>query len=280
MNIDLHCHSNASDGVLSPEVLAERAKAKGLDVIALTDHDELAALPAMRRSCEALGLQFIDGVEVSCEWEGVGIHVVGLAIDPGCPTLAGHLAGIRNSRDSRARRMADSLEEAGIPGSYEGALAYAGNPSLVGRAHFARFLAAEGHASTMKAVFQRYLSPGLPGYVEHVWPALDRAVGWIRAAGGIAVIAHPGQYGFDEDRMRRFLATFRAAGGQGIEVSSGAHTPDQYGEFAALAREFGLQGSCGSDFHAPGEGSSDLGRILPLPVGVEPVWQSFVKQPS
>lgn len=280
MNVDLHCHSTASDGVLAPDILAERAKVKGVDVIALTDHDELRALPVMRRAVEDLGLRFIDGVEVSCEWEGTGVHIVGLGFDPDNEMLSGNLASIRDSRETRARRMADSLADAGIEGAYEGALAYAGNPSLLSRAHFARHLASEGHASSMKSVFQRFLSPGLPGFVEHVWPTLADAVAWIRGAGGVAVIAHPGRYDFDAARIRLFLGAFVELGGQGIEVSSGAHTPDQYGEFAVLAREFGLLGSRGSDFHAPGEGKSDLGRGLPLPAGVEPVWHCLLERKS
>ncbi len=278
MNVDLHCHSTASDGVLAPDILAARARSKGVDVIALTDHDVLSALPAMRQASVDCGLRFIDGVEVSCEWEGTGIHIVGLGIDPFNEELLGHLGNIRESREGRARRMAASLGEAGIEGAYEGALTYAGNPSLLSRAHFARHLAAEGHASSMKSVFQRYLSPGLPGYVEHVWPALENAVAWIRSSGGIAVVAHPGRYDFDEAEAKRFFATFRECGGEGIEVSSGAHTPDQYGEFAVIAREFGFLGSRGSDFHAPGEGKSDLGRVLPLPAGVEPVWTGLLER--
>ena len=272
MNVDLHCHSTASDGVLAPQILAERARNKGVDVLALTDHDDLSALPLMRREAESRGIQFIDGVEISCEWRGTGVHVVGLGIDPADVRLAENLAGIRKSRETRARNMADSLAASGIQGAYEGALSHAGNPSLLSRAHFARHLAAEGYAQSMKSVFQRYLAPGLPGYVEHVWPVLEDAVGWIRSSGGVAVIAHPGRYALGEQAIREFLEGFIQYGGQGIEVSSGAHTLDQYGEFAVLAREFGLLGSRGSDFHSPGEGKSDLGKVPPLPAGITPVW--------
>ncbi len=275
MNADLHCHSRASDGLLAADVLAERARNRGIDLISLTDHDDLSALADMRREAEARGLQFVDGVEISTCWRGIGIHVLGLNVDPAHRALAAGLQGIRDSRSTRAVAMGESLARAGINGALAGALSYAGNPALVSRTHFARFLVEQGHARDVRSVFQRFLVEGKPGFVEHQWASLAEAVRWVRESGGQAVVAHPGRYPLSMTAMREFLEEFRALGGSGIEVVSGAHTPDQHGDFAVLAREFGLLGSRGSDFHGPGESKVDLGALPPLPAGVTPVWSAW-----
>ena len=275
MNADLHCHSTASDGLLKPDELAERARNRGIDLLALTDHDGVSALGAMREATQSRGIRFVDGVEISACWGKTGIHVLGLGIDPrNAPLLAG-LQGIRDSRAGRARAMGQSLADAGIEGALEGAKSYAGNPSLLSRTHFARFLVEAGHASDVKNVFQKYLVEGRPGYVEHEWASLEDAVRWICDSGGQAVVAHPGRYRLSEEAMRDFLGTFKDCGGTGIEVISGAHTPDQNGDFAVLAREFGFRGSRGSDFHGPGESRVDLGTVMPLPACLEPVWHAW-----
>lgn len=275
MNADLHCHSTASDGLLKPDELAERARNRGIDLLALTDHDGVSALAAMREATESRGMRFVDGVEISACWGKTGIHVLGLGIDPrNAPLLAG-LQGIRDSRAGRACAMGRSLADAGIDGALEGAMSYAGNPSLVSRTHFARFLVQAGHASDVKNVFQKYLVEGKPGYVEHEWASLEDAVNWIRASGGQAVVAHPGRYALSEAEMREFLGEFRDLGGAGIEVVSGAHTPDQNGDFAVWARQFGFRGSRGSDFHGPGESRVDLGKVMPLPADIDPVWDAW-----
>ncbi len=278
VNADLHCHSTASDGLLKPDELAERARNRGIDLLALTDHDGVSALAAMRVAAESRGIGFVDGVEISACWGGSGIHVLGLGIDPQNAGLVAGLQGIRDSRASRARAMGESLAKAGIEGALEGAMAYAGNPSLLSRTHFARFLVQAGHANDVKNVFQRYLVEGKPGYVEHQWARLEDAVNWIRDSGGQAVVAHPGRYALTETEMREFLGTFKDLGGAGIEVISGAHTPDQNGDFAVCARQFGFLGSRGSDFHGPGESKVDLGKVMALPAGIEPVWNVLMEK--
>ncbi len=275
MNVDLHCHSTASDGLLSPAALVERACARGVTMFALTDHDVVSGLGEARAAARARGLRFIDGVEISVTWRGTTIHVVGLDIDPASEELCSGLVQVRGSRVRRARRMAESLEAAGIAGGFEGAMAHVENPEIVSRTHFARFLVAHGYARDVRSVFHHYLVEGKPGYVPHEWAALADAVGWIRAAGGVAVIAHPGRYNLSRAELRELLADFVACGGAGIEVVTGNHTPEQYAEFAALARELGLLASRGSDFHGPGESKVELGSLPQLPADLQPVWRDW-----
>jgi predicted metal-dependent phosphoesterase TrpH len=274
LNIDLHCHSNVSDGVLPPADVVARAVANGVQVLALTDHDDVGGLAAARMAADAAGLTLIPGVEISVSWGGQTVHIVGLRIDPLHPGLAAGLHGIRLGRVERARRMADDLAQHGIVGAYDGADSYAANKQMVGRTHFARWLVAQGHAPDMRSAFKRFLTPGRPGYVEHEWTSLENAVGWIRASGGMAVIAHPGRYAFNARQLHLFLDAFRALGGEGIEVITGSHHPSEYGKFADLARAFSLKASRGADFHAPGDGV-DIGCLPALPYYCKPVWQDW-----
>ena len=274
-NFDLHCHSAASDGVLTPAAVVRRAAANGVQVLALTDHDELAGLAAAQAAADACGVRLVPGVEISITWGGITIHVVGLGIDPGSDTLARGLAHVRSSRARRAERIAAEFDRLGIPGTLEGAYSYAGNPNLVGRAHFARYLVEQGVARDVKSVFGRFLVAGKPGYVPHEWAALADAVGWIRASGGRAVVAHPGRYRLSPERLREFFVEFIGAGGEGIEVVTGSHTRAQYAEYAQLARELGLAASRGSDFHGPDESEIDLGALPPLPPALKPVWHDW-----
>lgn len=274
LNIDLHCHSSVSDGVLSPTEVVARAAANGVHVFALTDHDDVSGLAEAQAAADAAGIALIPGVEISVSWGGQTVHIVGLRIDPLHPELAAGLHGIRLGRMERARRMAADLARHGIVGAYEGADTYAANKQMVGRTHFARWLVAQGHAPDMRTTFKRFLTPGHPGYVEHQWTSLENAVGWIRASGGMAVIAHPGRYAFKAHQLHILLDAFRALGGEGIEVITGSHHPSEYGKFADLARAFGLKASCGADFHAPGEGI-DIGRLPALPHYCQPVWQNW-----
>jgi predicted metal-dependent phosphoesterase TrpH len=271
LNIDLHCHSNVSDGVLSPAAVVARAAANGVHVLALTDHDDVAGLAPAQAAATELGVTLIPGVEISVSWGGQTVHIVGLRIDPLHPELAAGLHGIRLGRIERARRMADDLAQSGIGGAYEGADGYAANKQMVGRTHFARWLVAQGHAPDMRSAFKRFLTPGHPGYVEHEWTSLENAVGWIRASGGMAVVAHPGRYAFNARKLHLFLDAFRTLGGEGIEVITGSHHPSEYGKFADLARAFGLKASRGADFHAPGEGA-DIGHLPALPHYCKPIW--------
>ena len=274
LNIDLHCHSNVSDGLLAPAAVVARAAANGVDALALTDHDDVSGLMAAQAAAAEAGLTLINGVEISVTWGGQTVHIVGLRIDPAHPALAEGLHGIRLGRIERAQRMGDDLARAGIAGAYEGAYDGATNKQMVGRTHFARWLVEQGHVPDIRTAFKRFLTRGHPGYVEHEWTSLENAVGWIRASGGMAVVAHPGRYAFNARQLHLFLDAFRALGGEGIEVITGSHHPSEYEKFAELARAFGFKASRGADFHAPGEGI-DIGRLPALPYYCQPVWQGW-----
>lgn len=276
MRADLHCHSRISDGVLAPEEVVRRAIANGAELLALTDHDDLAGLAAARGAATDGGLRFLDGVEISATWEGTTVHIIGLGVDPADAALAQGLAGIRDGRTARARRMAEALAAIGIRGALQGAARHAHNPRLIGRTHFARFLVDAGLSRDVKGVFEHFLAPGKPGYVAHHWAEVAHAVAWIGGAGGVAVLAHPGRYRLGRAALERLLAHFRDCGGGALEVVSGAHTPAQVGEFARLARRYGFAASCGSDFHAPSESAIDVGLTAPLPEDLTPVWQTLV----
>lgn len=272
LNADLHCHSTASDGTLPPAEVVRRAHANGVDLLALTDHDELLGLPEAAATAAELGLRFVPGVEISVSWLDQTLHIVGLGIDPTNEALIEGLGKVRSGRDGRAVRIAAELERIGIHGALEGALSYAGNPALVSRAHFARYLVEIGASRNVHDVFLHYLARGKPGYVEHVWATLEDAVGWIKGAGGLAVIAHPGRYRLSHAEMDLLLEKFRDLGGDAVEVSCGAHDGGQLLAFARLARKFGLMASRASDFHGPEDSPIDLGRASPLPPDLTPVW--------
>lgn len=276
LNVDLHSHSTVSDGVLAPAAVVARAVANAVDVLALTDHDDVAGLDAAAAAAASAGLRFVPGVEISVTWGGIGVHIVGLGIDASHAPLTQGLAAIRAGRVGRAQRMADALEQIGIRGALAGATRHAGNPALLSRTHFARLLVEQGCARDVHAVFDHYMARGKPGYVEHQWATLAQAVDWIRGAGGIAVLAHPGRYRLGRAQLRALLGEFRDLGGEGIEVSSGSHNPQQTRDVARMAREFGLLASCASDFHAPDESPVDLGRSPALPHDLPPVWQRLI----
>jgi predicted metal-dependent phosphoesterase TrpH len=275
LDFDLHCHSTVSDGALVPAAVVARAAAQGVHVLALTDHDEVGGLPAARKAAQAAGIAFVNGVEVSVTWRGTTIHIVGLMIDPEEATLLQGLDSVRNGRIGRAQRMGGELAQAGFPGTFEGALKYAGNRSMIGRTHFARYLVEIGAAADTRAVFKRFLVPGKPGFVRHEWTDLATAIGWIRASGGRAIVAHPGRYGLSPAALADLLREFRSAGGEGIEVVTGSHSPDQYALFAAIAENHDFLVSRGSDFHAPGEGNADFGKLPPLAKHLKPVWHDW-----
>lgn len=274
MNIDLHSHSTVSDGLLSPAALVRHARAQGVDVLALTDHDDVSGLEEARAEALSTGLELIFGVEISVTWCGRTIHVVGLKIDPRHPELAAGLARLRASRLERACRIADSLAAAGIPDSLAGAQALA-SEHILGRSHFARFLVETGRARDMQDAFRKFLTRGRPGYVEHRWAELSEAMHWIRAAGGVVVLAHPGRYDFGPALLYRLLDEFAALGGRGLEVVCGSHSREASQRFAELARRYGLFASRGSDYHGPGQGYSEPGRLPELPPGVVPVWADW-----
>lgn len=275
LNVDLHCHSNVSDGALAPAALAARARAGGVDVWALTDHDEIDGISEAREAATALGMRHVTGVEISVTWAARTVHIVGLKFDERNQELAEGLKHTRSGRERRAREMAAQLAAVGIPDAFEGALKYVGNPDLISRTHFARYIVETGACKDVSEVFSNFLIDGKPGFVPHRWAALKDAIGWIRGAGGIAIVAHPGRYDFDDLELDVFLSEFKRLGGAGLEVVTGSHTEEEYGRFAAIAKRYGLLASRGSDFHAPGESQTDLGALPPLPASVVPVWHDW-----
>ena len=272
---DLHSHSTHSDGLLTPAALVQRAAVRGVDVLALTDHDELSGLVEAEAEARGTRLRLIAGAEVSVSWRDLTLHVLGLRLDAGCPSLRDGLSRIRTGRAERARRIGASLADAGISGAYEGALRFVTSERLISRTHFARFLVESGHVRELRDVFKRFLVRGKPGHVEHAWATLPEAIDWIHAAGGRAVLAHPGRYKVGPSAMRELLEEVRDAGGDGIEVVSPSHSAAQVTDFACHARRLGLLASSGSDYHGPGESYVDLGDMPPLPVGVTPVWHDW-----
>lgn len=274
-NIDLHCHSAISDGVLSPGELVARAAGNGVEMLAMTDHDDCDGLEEARAAAEECGIRLMNGVEISVTWRGKTIHVVGLDIDPENADLGNGLASIRKGRIERAGSIAEGLSRAGIPGSLEGAYAFAANKNLIGRTHFARFLVEKGYARDVPGVFKKFLVSGRPGHVVHQWAELAQAVDWIRKSGGVAVIAHPGRYELSAGALKSLVEEFRGEGGQGLEVVTSSHTLDMAMRFCEIAKHFGLFASLGSDFHSPEESRMDVGKVPPLPAGCSPIWEVF-----
>ncbi len=272
INADLHSHSRYSDGTLSPTALAQRARANGVALWAMTDHDEVGGVAEAAAAAKACGLDFLGGVEVSVSFAGETVHIVGLGIDADDSALRAGLAQTRSGRLARARAMADGLAAVGLKGAFEGALGYVSNPDLVSRTHFARWLVDSGACADTGAVFRRYLTTGKPGFVAHQWAGLGDAVRWITGAGGVAVIAHPGRYKFSANEEYALFSEFKAHGGQGVEVLTSSHGHADTLKYAATAQEFGLLASRGSDFHSPEESRIDLGRMPDLPGSLQPVW--------
>lgn len=275
LNIDLHCHSSVSDGLLSPARLVEHAALRGVNVLALTDHDDVAGLAEARIAAREKNITLINGVEISVTWQGRTLHIIGLGINPEYPPLEGGLAWIRVGRMRRARNIAAELDRCGIHGSLEGAYAYAGDGRLIGRTHFARFLVEKGYAKDVRSVFKKYLVKGKPGYTPHQWATLNDAVSWIRESGGQAVIAHPARYQLGKNILEALLHEFRELGGTGLEIISPTHTAEQVKLFATHAQRLNFLASCGSDYHGPGESYFDLGQLPPLPAGCKPIWHDW-----
>jgi predicted metal-dependent phosphoesterase TrpH len=272
-NADLHCHSTVSDGTLTPEALAQRAQERGVQLWSLTDHDEIGGQHRAAAAARQLGIDYLTGVEISVTFAGTTVHIVGLGFDAGHPALVNGLRTTRDGRGPRAQEMGRQLESAGIAGAYEGALRYAGNPALISRTHFARFLVDSGHCRDTYEVFRRYLTEGKPGFVPHTWAGMAESIGWIKEAGGVAVMAHPARYPFSANAEYALFTEFKAHGGTGVEVITGSHSPAEYITYAETAREFGLAASRGSDFHSPEESRVDLGELPFLPSQLTPIWE-------
>ncbi len=273
LNADLHCHSVVSDGTLTPEALAERAKNNGVELWALTDHDEIGGQHRAAAAARANGMKYVTGTEISVTFIGTTVHIVGLGFDPDDGRMKAGLLKTRGGRRERAMEMSDGLEKVGIKGAFEGALKFVGNPDLISRTHFGRFLVETGVCKDTNEVFRKYLTEGKPGYVEHRWANLKDAVTWITQAGGIAVIAHPARYKFTPNEEFALFTEFKAHGGQAVEVVTGSHTAAEYVTYADTAREYGLAASRGSDFHSPDESHTDLGTLPYLPGNLTPVWE-------
>ena len=272
LNADLHCHSVVSDGTLTPEALAERAKANGVELWALTDHDEVGGQQRAAAAAKAQGMKYLTGTEISVTFIGHTVHIVGLGFDPDNAELQQGLRQTRGGRTERAIEMSDGLAKVGIKGAYEGALKFVGNPELISRTHFARFLVESGVCKETNEVFRKYLTEGKPGFVAHKWATLKDAVTWITGAGGLAVIAHPARYKFSTNEEFALFTEFKNHGGRGVEVVTGSHTVAEYQIYADTAREFGLAASRGSDFHSPEESHTELGTLPFLPNQLTPVW--------
>ena len=272
-NADLHCHSVVSDGTLTPEALAQRAKANGVELWSLTDHDEMGGQHRAIAAAKAEGMRYLTGAEISVSFAGQTVHIVGLGMDPDDQALADGLRATRGGREQRAREMADDLARVGIQGAFEGALKYVGNPDLISRSHFARYLVEIGACKDIPEVFRKYLTEGKPGFIPHRWASLGDAVRWITGAGGVAVVAHPGRYPFSATEEYALFTEFKQHGGQGVEVVTGAHNTSDVIKYTALCQELGLVASRGSDFHSPDESHTDLGRLPNLPGQLTPVWE-------
>ena len=273
LNADLHCHSVVSDGTLTPKELAVRAASNGVDLWALTDHDEIGGQHRAAAAARENGMRYLTGTEISVTFTGETVHIVGLGFDPDDAAMTQGLYDTRGGRGKRAQEMSEGLAKVGIQGAYEGALKFVGNPELISRTHFARFLVEQGHCRDTPEVFRKYLTEGKPGYVPHRWATLKDAVHWITSAKGLAVIAHPGRYKFSANEEYALFLEFKAHGGQAIEVVTGSHTPAEYVEYADKALEFGFAASRGSDFHSPDESHCDLGKLPPLHASLTPVWE-------
>lgn len=278
LNADLHCHSVVSDGTLTPEALAERASANGVELWALTDHDEIGGQHRAAAAARAQGMKYLTGTEVSITFAGQTVHILGLGIDPDDESMKHGLQQTRGGRSQRAMEMSDSLSKAGIAGAYQGALKFVSNPELVSRTHFARFLVESGVCRDTNEVFRKFLTEGKPGFVPHRWASLRDAVSWITQAGGVAVIAHPARYKFTPNEEFALFSEFKSHGGQGVEVVTGSHSAAEALIYADMAREFGLVASRGSDFHSPDESHTDLGTLPFLPGNLTPVWELLAER--
>jgi 3',5'-nucleoside bisphosphate phosphatase len=277
VNIDLHTHSNCSDGTLTPAELVALAAAAGVEVLALTDHDTVAGLEQAQHSAGVHGLHLVPGVEISATWRAQSIHVLGLWIDPASAELRGVLDTQGERRHARMRKMCERLGKLGLPAA-ELLAAVQAQPGLPTRAHLAEALVAGGHVNRAEEAFRKYLGAGKPGNVAAEWPALDVVVGWIRAAGGVAALAHPARYALSAGGRRQLLGDFVAAGGGALEVVTGGNGAQHVEAAASWAMKHGLMGSVGSDFHNPQHTWNPLGRSLKLPDCVTPVWRSYLTQ--
>ncbi|RLT93135.1 MAG: PHP domain-containing protein [Ketobacter sp.] len=275
--VDLHTHSTASDGELTPVQLVAQAAEVGVSVLALTDHDSIAGLAAARITASELGVRLVNGVEISSRWSSMDIHVVGLGVDASDARLLARLQSQMERRRERARLVAQRLEKLGFPGLFEKA-AESAPQKIPARPHFANALVQAGVCKDRKQAFQRYLAQAKPAYVKTDWPELVEAVRWIREAGGVAVLAHPGRYKLTRTKLDRLVKTFSEAGGQALEVSVATYGPEMVKQIADLAEKYGLYASQGSDYHGPSMRWVQLGRMPVLPGQCLPVLELLARK--
>jgi predicted metal-dependent phosphoesterase TrpH len=275
LNIDLHTHSNCSDGALTPAELVAHAAAAGIQFLALTDHDSIEGLEAARTAARELGIGLVPGVEISSSWRAQAIHVLGLWIDPASAPLRGMLASQAELRRARMRAICARLDKIRLPGAALLAAVEA-QPGIPTRSHLAVAMLAAGHVARIDEAFRKYLNKGKPGHVPMEWPALTHVIHAIVGAGGVAVLAHPGRYPLSGGARQRLLADFAAAGGTAIEVMSGGNGAQHVEACTVLALKYGLAGSVGSDFHSPKFAWNPLGRSLKLPDCITPVWRGLL----
>ena len=272
---DLHSHSTASDGTLSPTALVAHACAQGVNVLALTDHDATSGIAEAQQAAAGTNLTVVSGIEVSVTWNHQLVHIVGLGVDGASADLMRGLEGLRTFRVWRGEEITRRLEKSGIGGAYQGACALAGSPAI-SRTHIARYLVAQGLARNVQQAFDRYLKRGKPGHVPGQWASLQDAVSWIRGASGQAVVAHPARYGLSATRLRQLLKDFKEAGGEALEVISGSQPHGATPTLARYAQQLELLASVGSDYHGPGQGANDLGRVPALPPECKPIWREWL----
>ncbi len=271
---DLHCHSTASDGSLSPKEVVERAHQQGVTSLALTDHDTINGQQEAAESAVANNINYIPGIEISTTWENKCFHILGLNIDPQNATLNSNIKSLQLLRTERAKKIALKLEKRRVPNAYEAVVTMA-NGGMITRAHFAKFLLENSYVSTQQQAFDRYLGKGKTAFVSTIWADLHDVIHWINQAGGVAVVAHPLRYKLTASWMRRFLSAFKDAGGQGIEIITGRSSADEIRKSITFAHQYQLAASVGSDFHTPENQWVELGRLAPLPDNIQPVWELF-----
>lgn len=271
MIFDLHSHTYFSDGALSPEALVERAKARGVSVLAITDHDTIAGVDLAHKAAVKAGIELIAGIEFSSQWGKGGVHIVGLGVNPDSPELQAAIKFQELARDARSKAIGDRLSKAGFPGALTGARELAGEGTL-GRPHFAQYLVSIGAVKNINAAFKKYLGTGKPADVKYQWPLMDEVIGWIHAAGGVAVLAHPAKYELTRMKMCALVDSFAAAGGDAVEVISGLQPMSLTQDLINIVNARSLYASCGSDFHAPDQTWQELGSFGVLPDNVKPVW--------
>lgn len=274
LNYDLHCHSTVSDGELSPTELMNYASKRGVQALALTDHDTTGGLAEAETAAADLGLALINGVEISVTWNKRLIHIVGLDFDRDDSTLLAGLAQLRQQREGRGEAIGCRLAKLGMPDALSGARGLA-NGQILSRTHFARFLVGAGYVKSAQEAFNRYLGEGKPAYVASRWVGLEEAVNWIVGAGGYAVIAHPARYKLTATKLRALIDEFKACGGVGIEVVSGSQDKNQIHNMADYAVRYGLLASLGSDYHGPAQPWLAMGRLPPLPKRCTPIWTAW-----